>query len=244
MNTIEIILTAIGTAAAVIGCIGGIMVYLFKREREIAISNTRISSIEHDIETKPCVRHTEILNNQENKCRQIDEEITRISKRVDIFSSQNEILVKHETDITEIKGILRRSQNILLDISKWIMKMDATMIEQLAQKASPLKMTPAGEFLFTESHADKALNKIQTSLLHQIEECKPRTKYDVEQLSVELLLKSTGDEAFDEVKQFIYNSPDKFTFEGREIRFDIYAIIRLMSIRLRDLYIGIHDEVI
>lgn len=243
MNTIEIILTAIGTAAAVIGSTGGIMVYLFKREREIAISNTRISSIEHDIETKPCVRHTEILNNQENKCRQIDEEITRISKRVDIFSSQNEILVKHETDITEIKGILR-SQNILLDISKWIMKMDATMIEQLAQKASPLKMTPAGEFLFTESHADKALDKLQMSLLNQIEECKPRTKYDVEQLSVELLLKSTGDEAFDEVKQFIYNSPDKFTFEGREIRFDIYAIIRLMSIRLRDIYIGIHDEVI
>lgn len=37
MNTIEIILTAIGTAAAVVGSIGGIMVYLFKREREIAI---------------------------------------------------------------------------------------------------------------------------------------------------------------------------------------------------------------
>lgn len=244
MNTIEIILTAIGTAAAVVGSIGGIMVYLFKREREIAISNTRISSIEHDIGTKPCVKHTEILNKQENKCRQIDEEITRISKRADIFSSRSEILIKHETDIAEIKSTLMRSQNILLDISKWIMKMDATMIEQLAQKASPLKMTPAGERLFIESHADKALNKLQASLLHQIEESKPRTKYDVEQLSVELLLKSTGDEAFDEVKQFIYNSPDKFTFEGMEIRFDIYAIIRLMSIRLRDIYIDIHDEVI
>ena len=38
--------------------------------------------------------------------------------------------------------------------------MDATMIEQLAQKASPLKMTPAGEFLFIKSHADKILNKL------------------------------------------------------------------------------------
>lgn len=61
MNTIEIILTAIGTAAAVIGSTGGIMVYLFKREREFAVSGEKLASLERCINSKPCKEHHEDL---------------------------------------------------------------------------------------------------------------------------------------------------------------------------------------
>lgn len=131
---------------------------------------------------------------------------------------------------------------MLVELSKWVMKMDESMIERLAKKASPLRMTEAGEYLFNKSGADKALAELSGRLLNEIELSAPRTEYDVEQKALELLLKNMGDKAFDTVKKFIYYSPDSITVEstGEDIKFDMYAIVNLMGIKLRDLYLNTH----
>lgn len=101
-------------------------------------------------------------------------------------------------------------------------------------------MTEAGEYLFNKSGADKALAELSGRLLNEIELSAPRTEYDVEQKALELLLKNMGDKAFDTVKKFIYYSPDSITVEstGEDIKFDMYAIVNLMGIKLRDLYLN------
>ena len=112
-------------------------------------------------------------------------------------------------------------------------------------KACPLKMTDAGQFLFKCSGAADALTEMSGVLLMEMDGAELRTEYDVEQRALELLLRNMGHEALDGVKRFVYFSPDKVTVEGtgEAVRFDFYAIVRLMGIELRDMYLAAHPEI-
>ena len=104
-------------------------------------------------------------------------------------------------------------------------------------------MTETGRRLFVESHAKDALDKMKADLLERIKQSAPRTEYDVDQIAVEVLLKSLFREEFDEVKRYVYYSPDRIeTPDGKSVRFDMFAILRLMAIALRDMYLEAHPD--
>ena len=59
------------------------------------------------------------------------------------------------------------------------MKFDNDMIDKLAKKASPLKMTPLGEVLFEKSSAKKTIDNNIDFLIKELEDINPQTAYEV-----------------------------------------------------------------
>ena len=243
MDKIEIILTAIGTGLSVILAVVGAVAWMFRKyakmEVERSETKNRVASLEEKASALPCREH-------EKDMRSLREELRQVVKDTvgELPCKEHEkTLAVHSQDIRDLKRLTTENNGILTELSKWVMKIDESMIDSLARKASPLKMTEDGLRLFAESHAKDALEKMKDGLMARIGEMSPRTEYDVDQAALDVLLKSLWREEFDDVKRYVYYSPDRITTaDGKSVRFDMFAIVRLMAIALRDMYLDAHPE--
>ena len=163
---------------------------------------------------------------------------------------------QHKDDIRDsalryksLQQIVSSTNDMVVEINKWLMKFDNDMIDKLAKKASPLKMTPLGEALFEKSSAKKVIDDNINFLVDEIEKINPLTAYDVEEEALGFLLKNMGHELFTSIKQFIYYSPDTIelldpsTNTIKEVKLSIQSIVKLMSIYLRDIYLSKHPDI-
>ena len=164
---------------------------------------------------------------------------------------------KHKDDIrdsgqryNELQRIVSSTNDMVVEINKWLMKFDNDMIDKLAKKASPLKMTPLGEVLFEKSSAKKTIDNNIDFLIKELEDINPQTAYDVEEEALSYLLRNMGNEIFTDIKQFLYYSPDTIQLkdpvsgEDKDVRLSMQSIIKLMSIYLRDLYLKKHPNIV
>lgn len=164
---------------------------------------------------------------------------------------------KHKDDIrnsdqkyNEMQRIVTSTNDMVVEINKWLMKFDNDMIDKLAKKASPLKMTPLGEVLFEQSFAKKAIDNNADFLIKEMESINPQTAYDVEEEALSYLLRNMGNDMFTDIKKFLYYSPDTIKLkdpiseEDKDIKLSIQSIIKLMSIYLRDLYLKKHSNIV
>lgn len=149
-------------------------------------------------------------------------------------------------NIDSIKETMQSNNGMLVELSRWAMRMDESMIEKLAQKYSPLRMTEAGEFLYKVSGAKEAVGKIATRLITEMEAMRLRTELDVEDKSLDMIIKNSNDSAFDPVKKYVYYSPDTIQVgnTGETIKFNMLSLMKLMSIDLRDRYLAKHPEIV
>lgn len=137
----------------------------------------------------------------------------------------------------------------ITEISKWIMHIDDRMIDQLTRKCSPRVMTAVGKQLFELSGANQVMKDNAIFLISEVEKKKPSTPYDVEDMALNVLLGNLSLPMFDPIKNYIYYQPESIVLKNEngedcQIRLSLNAIIRLMGIKLRDLYLVKHPEVI
>ena len=135
------------------------------------------------------------------------------------------------------------------EISKWIMRSDGSMIDPLTRKCSPRVMTSLGKQLFELSGAAKVLDENSEFLISELEKKNPKTPYDVEDAAIGVLLGNLSHGMFDPVKNYVYYQPETIDLKDEngkdcQIRISLNAIVRLMGIRLRDLYLSRHKEII
>ena len=155
-----------------------------------------------------------------------------------------------EQRYNELQRIVTSTNDMVVEINKWLMKFDNDMIDKLAKKASPLKMTPLGEVLFEKSSAKKTIDNNIDFLIKELEDINPQTAYDVEEEALSYLLRNMGNEIFTDIKQFLYYSPDTIQLkdpvsgEDKDVRLSMQSIIKLMSIYLRDLYLKKHPNIV
>lgn len=144
-----------------------------------------------------------------------------------------------------IKETMQSNNGILVELSRWAMHMDESMIDKLAQKHSPLRMTETGEYLYEVSGAKKAVGEIADRLISEMETMGLRTELDVEDKSLDMIIKNNNDSAFDPVKKYVYYSPDTIKVEktGETVRFNMFSLMKLMGIDLRDRYLAKHPEI-
>lgn len=240
MDTLTLVATAIGIIAAILGGVWFILQHAFK----LGEMSNRFSVMEEKLNSIPCAEHQQTLDTHTRKAEATGQAITAIRQQVSTLPCRkhHEALTEHTRQMDTVSEKLRNTGSIVTELSKWVMKIDETMIDRLMQKCSPMRMTPAGEQLFTMSHADRALDILAPRLMQQMSEAELRTEYDVEAKALETLLQNTSDPAFDQVKNFVYAAPDTFTPEGDgdPIKFTFYSIVHLMGIRLRDMYLEQH----
>ena len=108
--------------------------------------------------------------------------------------------------------------------------------ENLSKRKSPRQLTTAGMELLNISGGKECIDKYTDLFIHAIMERTPRVPYDVERLSMEVILARTSNEVFDDIKNFIYNSPGTIELDGETVEVNIFSIGFVMSIYLRDIY--------
>lgn len=115
-----------------------------------------------------------------------------------------------------------------------------------SQKESPRKLNAQGISLFNECAGQKFINDNKEQLLSAIESKNPRTALDVEQYANEVLVSRLNSEIFNELKQWVYNSPSiQVDVSGRKVEYALTMndICFILSIPLRDLYLDYHPEI-
>ncbi|MEG0560732.1 MAG: hypothetical protein RR513_09505 [Muribaculaceae bacterium] len=153
---------------------------------------------------------------------------------------------KHEL----ITNTLNSNNEMLVEISNWVMKIDPNMIEQLTRKCSPYKITPIGEIVFEASGAKKSMETHLDFLITALEKINPQTAYDVEDVAMSVLLQNLRHELFNGIKNFLYKATEMIEVTDPAygnivtVKLSMQGILKLMSIRLRDEYLTKYPDII
>lgn len=157
----------------------------------------------------------------------------------------------HKENITGITGQVSFMQDIkesIRKIEEYILRNDNAAIDMLVRKCSPYKITTYGEELMTLSGARKCIDDNVDYFIRLIEEREPKVALDVEQYALSVLNENTKHEMFNDIKNYVFNSPASVTVKVNDgppmdITIKIESILMVMSIYLRDKYFQKHPEI-
>lgn len=157
----------------------------------------------------------------------------------------------HKDSIKELEGMKTTVNSIndqVTEISKWIMRLDGGMIDSLARKCSPRKLTKMGRELFDISGGCDVLNNNNAFFISEMEAKQPKTAFDVENVALDVLFSNIGNPIFNGIKNYIYYQPEIIKLRDdndteQDVKISLNIIVRLMSIELRDRYLSIHPEI-
>lgn len=131
-----------------------------------------------------------------------------------------------------------------------IIKIKSVVIEKFpksstlfAMKASPRKLNPLGEQIFSEISGDVFIADNKEAIFKFITEAKPLTALDVEELSIAACKSLTQTPAFNDLKNYIYNRP-ALTVENSTHEVSIEDVCFILGLRIRDLYLNQHPDLI
>ncbi len=159
----------------------------------------------------------------------------------------------HVNDIAELK---RERVNIadmsadLNTIAKWVMKFDPTTIESLA-KGSPYRILPHGYALLELSQGKKCVDGNFDFFKKYINERKPETKYDVENIATLSASACMSQSFMNPVKDFLYSAPEKMNIKAvdnagnlieKEMSISTLLINQLVGIYVRDKYLALFND--
>lgn len=126
--------------------------------------------------------------------------------------SHRDLLREFSEKYDRLYDTVESTNGMVVEVNKWIMRFDNDMIDKLARKASPLKMTPLGNALFNASNAKETIDNNKDFLIKEMEKDNPVTAYDVEECALNALFRNIGHEMFNDIKHFIYYSPEKWNY--------------------------------
>lgn len=107
-------------------------------------------------------------------------------------------------------------------------------------KKSPRQLTATGEKMLDMVNGRQFLNDNKEQLFQIIDRYHPKTKLDVQNISMTALLYYTTTDAFNNIKDIIYDMPEMETDEGK-YEVTLNDICFVMSLPLRDMYITEHN---
>ena len=113
----------------------------------------------------------------------------------------------HDDNYKSVKESLETLKDMSSSIVTWIMKFDNDMIGTFAKKQSPIVLTNTGEELLEMSSGKKAIDNNLDLLIKELDALNLKTPFDVEEKSLDILLKCTGGDIIEEEKRQKDNLP-------------------------------------
>lgn len=224
MTTIEIICTVIGAIATILGGMYYIFNFVFEKGKDkehwanfekatmdgFAQLNSRMDK--QEAETKTALARLE----------------SKFDKRLDKFGEElnkvRDTVQEHTTALVEIYTVLGRKY--------------PRRAESFARKNSPRKLTEFGLKIYTDVNGEKFLNDNKARLFAYIDERKPQTRLDVEELAQQSLFRLTSDPIFNYIKDYVYEAPEYKDTDGNMSELTIGDVCFVLSIPLRDMYLN------
>lgn len=187
--------------------------------------------------------------------RKIETSMEKVNKLP--CNSHSETIRTHGNTIDRHTELLESNNKMLSAMSKWIMKLDPSMIDpisdaqiiynMMSEKKSPRKLNQKGLEFYKELKGDKFLRTNKMVLYELIDSLKPKTAYDVELYALRALQIKSGEDFFNEYKLYVYNTPsiDITDAGGNKKKYDITLndICFILSLPLRDMYLEEHPEI-
>lgn len=136
------------------------------------------------------------------------------------YTQKIDYLYKDGEDLkTDIKDLIKRITICETKIEERTQNLAAT----LTKRKSPISLSEKGEEMLIKSGANKFVLDNLQELVKKIKEKDPKSAYDVQEISKDVIKSMTADDKFIPLKDYVYK-------EGIELD----AIIIVMSIFLRD----------
>lgn len=154
----------------------------------------------------------------------------------------------HDNDIHFLQDTMGTVKEDLIAIKSLLLikHQDASSI--FSMKNSPRQLNENGKRLFAEIHGNDFLKSNISFLFSKINELQPQTALDVENAAHIACTAYTDNEIFNELKNFVYNSPSfkMVDADGNEKLYDLTLsdVCFVLSLPLRDMYLQAHPEII
>lgn len=111
-----------------------------------------------------------------------------------------------------------------------------------AMKKSPKVLNPLGEKIFNEINGKQFLDDNKDVLFEYIDNEEPKTRLDVEANAYKALTAYSNDDAFNRLKDYIYDAPAIDMENGKKYEIGLGDICFILSLPLRNMYIEAHPE--
>jgi hypothetical protein len=217
--------------------------------QKIPLIELRLSSIEENSKKQDASiqKLTESIQMQGANIQKLEESSKKLEEsNKKLEESMSKLpCAQHEKDYSTVKGtadtlttLYGKLKDTTIDIANWVMKQDGSMIESLSGKISPRTLTEAGKGLLEMSSGQTMIDSNLDFFIGEISAFNPKTAYDVEKLSMKVLLSNTDETCFNCIKDFIYYAPGEIEIAGSKIKIELNTVIHVMGLHLRDKYLA------
>jgi hypothetical protein len=192
---------------------------------KIATYYLSMKAVKKKVDNLPCDSHTEQLR--------------------EIGASNHSIA----SSIDTLNDTISSTNDIVIEMSKWISKKDTKMVDVLIRKNSPYVITGVGYKLLKDSGGEKVVDNNLEFFFNEVDKMNPKTPYEVEDQSINSMIKNIGNVIFNPIKQFVYYSPEEIKIVDPDTQKDVTigistpSILNIMGIYLRDKYMEKHPEI-
>jgi hypothetical protein len=199
-----------------------------------------IEEAKNKVNNLPCTDHALQLKEIESLEKEVQNKVNNLP------------CTDHASQLKKIESLEKTSSStndIVVEMSRWIVGKDKSMIGTLIKKNSPYTITRVGMEMLEESGAKTVIDDNIDYFIRELESIDPKTPYDVEDQSINLVFRNMGNEIFNPVKNYIYYSPDKIerydpeNGENQTIELSLPGLLNVMGVYLRDIYMQRHPGI-
>lgn len=174
----------------------------------------------------------------------------RFSRRIEEVENRtcNAACDIHDRDIDVIKGELKSVNENLIKVTSLLLLKYKDAGKLFSAKNSPRQLNEMGKQVLSDIKGMEFLEANKSFLFEGIDDYRPKTALDVENAAHAVCAVSTNYEIFNDIKNFVYNSPSYHIKddEGKEKRYDLAMsdVCFVLSLPLRDMYLAAHPEIV
>lgn len=185
-----------------------------------------------------CKEHTEGL-------KDVLSSLTAIKSKTELIDNKTKEAncVANTLKLNETSAILREVRDNVVAINAFLTGKYERNAEFLSAKHSPRQLSPLGRKIFEDCGGKKFLELNIEKLIADLDSKKPATAYDVEKESFTILLMSSTEPEFNDLKNYIYNSPALKTADGKPYEVTLPDVCFVISLCLRDEFLKRHPEI-
>ena len=206
-------------------------------------------------------RFIQRVNVHDKKLDEMSSDVNEVKKIVPMVSLHDKKLDEMSSDVNEVKKIvplvalhdkkLDELSNDMSQVKDGLTTIKALLLMKfkdlepaLAAKHSPRTLNELGKKIFDDMNGQSFLEKNKQLLYAVIDKDKPKTAYDVENLCYYACAANVNNDAFNEIKSFLYNYPTLPLPDGRQYEVTMDAACSVLSLPLRDMYLADHPDII
>ena len=206
-------------------------------------------------------RFIQRVNVHDKKMDEVSSDVSEVKKIVPLVALHDKKLDEMSSDVNEIKKIVplvalhdkkleEMSRNLfqlndgMTTIKALLMMKFKDLEPALSGKHSPRTLNEMGKKIFEDMKGQAFLEKNKQLFFAVIDKEKPKTAYDVENLCYFACAANVNNDAFNEIKSFLYNYPTLTLPDGKPYEVTMDAACSVLSLPLRDMYLDEHPEII